>query len=288
MTGRYAYHTGMTSNQTGLMMPRMLKPAGYVTAQCGKWAQLPLQPGDWGFDEYLRFQGSGKYWNTQKNAKTYTLNGKEVPLRDGEYLPDRMHSFVVDFITRHKDQPFYVYYAMSHVHGQILPTPDTAPGTKDQFKIYQDNVTYMDKLVGKLIAELDRLKLRENTLILFAGDSRRQRHRPALVYAMHDQWRQSAFRPQAHDARMRCAGSLHCQLAGQGSGQPGDARPDQYLRFLPNARGNRRGNTAGWCDNGWPRFRTATVRSIAELAEGLDLCPVAPELVRPRHGLEIE
>ncbi len=179
MTGRYAYHTGMTSNQTGpllkpdkeVMMPRVLKPAGYVTAQCGKWAQLPLQPGDWGFDEYLRFQGSGQYWNTQPKAKTYTLNGKEVRLRAGEYLPDRMHQFVVDFITRHKDQPFYVYYAMSHVHAQILPTPDTAPGTKDRFKLYQDNVAYMDKLVGKLIAELDRLKLRENTLILFAGDN---------------------------------------------------------------------------------------------------------------------
>jgi arylsulfatase A len=179
MTGRYAYHTGMTSNQTGprlqpaneVMMPRLLKPAGYVTAQCGKWSQLPLEPGDWGFEEYLRFQGSGKYWNTQKGAKTYTLNGKEVPLRDGEYLPDRMQQFVVDFITRHKDQPFYVYYSMSHVHGQILPTPDSAAGTKDPFKIYQDNVAYMDKLVGKLMAELDHLNLRRNTLVVFAGDN---------------------------------------------------------------------------------------------------------------------
>ena len=179
MTGRYAYHTGMTGNDTGgllnpaneIMMPRVLKPAGYVTAQVGKWSQLPLQPGDWGFDEYLRFQGSGKYWNTQNGAKTYTLNGKEVPLRDSEYLPDTMHKFALDFITRHKDQPFYLYYAMSHVHGQILPTPDSAPGTKDQFKIYQDNVVYMDKLVGKLIAELDLLKLRDNTLVVFAGDN---------------------------------------------------------------------------------------------------------------------
>ncbi len=179
MTGRYAYHTGMTGNETGkslkpaneVMMPRLLKSAGYVTAQCGKWHQLSLQPGDWGFDEYLRFEGSGKYWNTQKEAKTYTLNGKEVPLKDGEYLPDRMHEFAVDFITRHKDQPFYLYYSLSHVHSQILPTPDTAPGTKDRFQIYQDNVTYMDKLVGKLIAELERLKLRDNTLILFAGDN---------------------------------------------------------------------------------------------------------------------
>src|ERR1035441_6580464 len=102
---------------------------------------------------------------------SYWLGGKEVQLRDGEYMPDRMHNFVVDFITRHKDHPFYVYYSMSHVHADILPTPDTAPGTKDAFIWFQDNVAYMDKLVGKLVAELDRLKLRENTLIVFAGDN---------------------------------------------------------------------------------------------------------------------
>ena len=128
MTGRYAFRTGMTSNQTGerlspaneIMMPTVLKSAGYVTAQVGKWNQLPLQPGDWGFDEYLRFKGSGLYWNTQPKAKTYTLNGKEIPLRDGEYLPDRMHEFVVDFIARHQDQPFYLY-SVSYTH-LTLPT----------------------------------------------------------------------------------------------------------------------------------------------------------------------
>lgn len=176
LTGRYAYRTGMTGNDSGpllkpaneTMTPRVLKPAGYVTAMCGKWSQLPLQPSAWGFDEYLRFKGSGKYWNTQAGNKTYTVNGKETPLRDGEYLPDTMHTFVVDFITRHKDEPFYVHYALSHVHSEILRTPDSAPDSKD---LYQDNVAYMDKLVGKLVAELDRLKLRGNTLIVFAGDN---------------------------------------------------------------------------------------------------------------------
>ena len=176
MTGRYAYRTGMTGNDSGplltpakeTMMPRVLKPAGYVTAMCGKWGQLPLQPSDWGFDEYLRFNGSGKYWNTQANNQAYTMNGKRTPLRDGEYLPDTMHTFVVDFITRHKEQPFYVYYSLSHVHNEILRTPDSAPDSKD---LYYDNVAYMDKLVGKLVTELERLKLRENTLIVFAGDN---------------------------------------------------------------------------------------------------------------------
>ncbi|MCX7008128.1 MAG: sulfatase-like hydrolase/transferase [Kiritimatiellaeota bacterium] len=176
MTGRYAFHTGMTgqrppasfkpANET--MLPKVLKPAGYVTGMVGKWSQLPLEPSHWGFDEYLRFQGSGKYWNTQDKNKTYTVNGKETPLLDGEYLPDKMNNFVVDFITRHKNEPFYLYYSMSHVHISIMRTPDSAPDSKD---LYYDNVAYMDKLVGKLLAELDRLKLRDNTLIVFAGDN---------------------------------------------------------------------------------------------------------------------
>ena len=178
MTGRYAFRTGMTSNDTGdllkpgneIMMPTVLKQAGYVTAQVGKWEQLPLQPSDWGFDEYLRFQGSGIYWNTQKKGKTYTVNGKEVPLLDGEYLPDKMQEFAVDFIRRHRDQPFYLYYPMSHVHKQILPTPDSKPGENIN-QLYQDNVAYMDKLVGKLVAEVDRLNLRKKTLIIFSSDN---------------------------------------------------------------------------------------------------------------------
>lgn len=109
------------------------------------------EPADWGFDEYLRFNKSGKYWNTQEDNKTYTLNGKEVPLQDGEYLPDRMHTFAVDFINRNKENPFYLYYAMSHVHDPILHTPDSKPGEKDRAQLYKDNVAYMDKLVGKLL-----------------------------------------------------------------------------------------------------------------------------------------
>ncbi len=178
LTGRYGFHTGMTGNdkesqkvlETGgeTMIPKVLKAAGYVTASVGKWSQVPLLPGDWGFDEYLSIQGSGKYWNSQDNGDGYTVNGTKVPLLDGEYLPDQMHAFAVDFITRHRDRPFFLYYPMSHVHNEILRTPDSAPDSTDYFT---DNVVYMDKLVGRLVAELDRLKLRDNTLVFFVGDN---------------------------------------------------------------------------------------------------------------------
>ena len=178
MTGRYGFHTGMAGQRpppsfnpnTETMMPKVLKSAGYVTGMVGKWSQLPLEPSHWGFDEYLRFQGSGKYWNTQDHNQAYTLNGKQVALKDKEYLPDTMHDFASEFIRRHKSEPFYLYYSMSHVHISIMPTPDSVPGANSK-NLYADNVAYMDKLVGKLIAELDRLKLRDNTLIVFAGDN---------------------------------------------------------------------------------------------------------------------
>ena len=174
LTGRYPFRTGMISNQSGsvvkpeneIMMPKVMRQAGYVTASVGKWSQLPLQPGDWGFDEYLRFVGSGKYWASQD--PTYTLNGKKVDLPEGRYVPDVMHEFLVDFITRHKSQPFYVHYPMSHIHGPIMRTPDTPPDGED---LYADNVAYMDKLVGKLVDELERLKLRDKTLLIFVGDN---------------------------------------------------------------------------------------------------------------------
>lgn len=176
LTGRYPFRTGATNQDaTGeftpaaeTMMPKVLKQAGYVTAAIGKWGQLPLGPAEFGFDRYLKFQGSGAYWNTQKKAETYEVDGKKIPLRDKEYLPDVMHRLAVDFITENRNRPFYLYYSLSHVHTEILPTPDSAPDSQD---LYADNVRYMDKLIGQFLAELDRLGLGDNTVVVFMGDN---------------------------------------------------------------------------------------------------------------------
>jgi arylsulfatase A len=187
LTGRYPFRTGLIDNQSAeaiqpdreTMIPTVLKQAGYASVQVGKWGQMSLGPAQWGFDEHLVFKGSGRYWTEQNPAKrnrkraaqtAYTENGKPKPLAAGEYLPDRMHTFLVDFIRRHQQRPFFAYYCLSHIHGPILRTPDSRPGaTPDQ--LYADNVVYMDKLVGRLLDELDRLKLREKTLVVFTGDN---------------------------------------------------------------------------------------------------------------------
>lgn len=176
LTGRYAFRTGATS-QVGasllnpskeILIPSVLKEAGYITSAIGKWNQLPLNPSDFGFDDYLKFRGSGVYWNKEKKVEQYTVNGKNILLKDNEYMPDIMHDHLVNFISRNANRPFYIHYALSHIHGKIQPTPDSKPGSKN---LYEDNIAYMDKLVGKLIMALDSLNLRDNTLIVFMGDN---------------------------------------------------------------------------------------------------------------------
>ena len=212
LTGRYAFRSGaVTQDACGsiiregakaeVMAPTVLKKAGYTSAMIGKWGQI-LPSGDaaqWGFDHMLSFKASGIYWNktaaatwvqkyglagdkdgesgVRANPGPYNIDAKKLMMSDTEYMPDLMHDDAIAFLNQHKDKPFFLYYSMSHVHSQILPTPDSAPpdlstdAATRYNQVYADNITYMDKLVGKLLAELDRLKLRENTVIFFMGDN---------------------------------------------------------------------------------------------------------------------
>jgi len=179
MTGRYGFRTGAVNQDmvsdikpsAETMMPAILKKAGYTTSMIGKWGQLPSDPAAFGFDDYLRFFGSGVYVSRPDKKDKYVINGKEALLKKQEYMPDLMHDHLVDFMAKHKTDPFYLYYSLTHVHGEIIATPDSKSGTTDYKELYADNIAYMDKLVGKLIHALDSLKLRDNTLIVFMGDN---------------------------------------------------------------------------------------------------------------------
>lgn len=180
LTGCYPFRSGLNRNgiwpkkqispEKQVMLSTVLKKAGYVTASVGKWGQMPLGPGEWGFDEHLKIAVSDRYWATKEDS-TYQLNGKSVPIAEGEYVPDTAHKFLVDFITRHQNLPFFIYYPMLHMHAKLMRTPDTKPGATHPAELFEDNIAYMDKLVGQLAAHLDGLKLRDKTLIIFTGDN---------------------------------------------------------------------------------------------------------------------
>ncbi|MFA5189312.1 MAG: sulfatase-like hydrolase/transferase [Verrucomicrobiia bacterium] len=197
MFGRFAFRTGVLDNGCGaaakpdkeVCIAKTLKQAGYATALAGKWSQLScLETAEegraWGFDEFLRWDKSKgeRYWKPALNK-----NGQPVPVTNESYAPDMFHEFVVDFIKRHRDEPFFVYYPTTLIHGPILATPDSKEGAKSKAEgkpkskgerkdkgenpLYIDNIAYLDKLVGKLVAALDEMNLREKTLIVFTGDN---------------------------------------------------------------------------------------------------------------------
>ena len=179
MTGRYAFRTGGIGNGSWRNggpgaksadeqpMAKLLKQAGYATGQSGKWRQVGETPRDWGFDEYMTDPTAGGwYWEN-----SFIKNGETVKTDTVMYNPDQIQAFSIDFIKRHKDQPFFLYYAMHLVHTPTLHTPDSAKGAKDGPELYDDNIAYMDKQVGALVAELEKLGLREKTLVMFSGDN---------------------------------------------------------------------------------------------------------------------
>jgi arylsulfatase A len=180
-TGRYAFRTGGLTNQTAgqpvskdeYPLARILTEAGYDTCHAGKWRQMGQTPADWGFGEYITDNTAGG-WYWQKN---YTKNGQPVETPEDVYCPDVYHDFAVDFLRRHAPKgsasakPFYLYYASHLIHGPIVRTPDSKPEEKDPTTLYNDNVAYLDKQVGALVAEIDKLGLRENTLIVFSADN---------------------------------------------------------------------------------------------------------------------
>src|SRR5688500_9465040 len=180
MTGLYNIRNYV---EFGAMDPKaktfahLLKEAGYATAVCGKW-QIGLEPDSpqkFGFDEAFL------WWHTRRASRYpnpgFDHNGVAKQFK-GAYGPKVVSDFALDFITRHKDAPFFLYYPMMLTHGPFQPTPDSAAwnpafGERDGHDVrhFADMTAYMDKMVGELIAKLDALGLRENTLVLFLGDN---------------------------------------------------------------------------------------------------------------------
>lgn len=178
-----------------LTFGKVLKSAGYATAMSGKWqltGKLPTLVVENGFDEYCMWayhhnlppgvEHKGGYENprTRKTSRYWhasiVRNGEYVPTTIDDYGPDIYTDFVIDFARRHRDEPFFIYYPMALTHGPFYSTPATDPNRKEKFRSskrekFQENVEYLDGLVGRIVDAIEQLGLRGNTVIMFTGDN---------------------------------------------------------------------------------------------------------------------
>src|SRR2546423_3445623 len=152
-------------------LPRILQAAGYVTGHFGKW-HISGGPGspkseEYGFTEAKRAEDweGGSLWDVQRRPESSKL------------IIDR----TIEFIERHKDQPFYVNTWLLDVHAILNPTDEqlrpykqlTIEGVRftSPMGIFASAATDADMHVGRLLKKIDELGLAQNTIVIFSSDN---------------------------------------------------------------------------------------------------------------------
>lgn len=183
LTGRQPFRCGMTQNpapdggpdadklalpEREVILPQVLKRAGYATALIGKW-HLGHQPGrlptDRGFDEYYGIPYSNDMRPVQVLAGTQVA---EYPVVQAT-LTTRYAQKAADFMRRHRTQPFFLELA------EAMPHKPLAAAEKHYQKsgagLYGDALADLDESVGTVLDTLKELGLEERTLVLFTSDN---------------------------------------------------------------------------------------------------------------------
>jgi arylsulfatase A len=196
-------------------LAEMLKPLGYATACIGKWglgmADTEGNPNQQGFDYfygYLDQKQAHNYYPTHlwENGKRVELNNKPLTVHTkiasgqasdnvfnsfigNEYSVEMMAKNAGQFITSRKDEPFFLYYALTLPHLALQIPREELELYKDKLQdtpylgdkgycpvkyphaTYAAMITYLDKKAGEIMNQIDALGKRENTLIIFTSDN---------------------------------------------------------------------------------------------------------------------
>ena len=191
LTGRYPLRAGVVNNvgNKGLPGPQItiaetLKAAGYATAHIGKWhigADAQSNPNAQGFDYSFGHMGGCIdgyshffYWSGPNRHDLYR-NGKEV-FENGRLFLDLMVEEAGQFMEAHKQEPFFIYFAPNAPHYPYQGEPEWldayakagAPYPRD---LYASFLSTLDERIGTLLAKLDALGLREDTIIIYQSDN---------------------------------------------------------------------------------------------------------------------
>jgi arylsulfatase A-like enzyme len=185
MTGRYQTRYGNEFNPgavaghglaiTETTMAERMKAAGYVTGLVGKWhlGEAPrFRPQRRGFVDYFGFLAGAHPYFPGRGAPIF--RGTQQ-VAEKQYLTDAFGREAVDFIGRHKKEPFFLYLAFNAVHRPMEATEDRLKkfaSIKDETRrTYAAMTLAMDEAVGQVLAKLRAEKLEEDTLIFFLSDN---------------------------------------------------------------------------------------------------------------------
>ena len=166
-------------NPSEVTVAERLKEKGYATQMVGKWHlgdQPEFLPTRQGFDHYLGIPYSNDMLKKSAETKVPVVpllrDEKIVELMDGEGQRRMVELYTkeaVDFIGRHKDQPFYLYFAHNAVHTPIYP--GAAFAGKSQNGRFGDWVEEVDWSVGQVLDALRAQGLDKDTIVVFTSDN---------------------------------------------------------------------------------------------------------------------
>ena len=201
LTGRYAVRSGTHSvpfggvadglTQWEVTMAEALSSAGYATALYGKWhlgSNNGRLPNDQGFDEWYGiprttdealWPGSPGYSPTIMPPEQLMEGRKGEKSRDVKVYDLEQRRLIDAEITRRSiafmerqvqaKKPFFAYATMTQPHLPTLPNPAFAGKTGNGN--WADMLAEMDHNVGQMLDAVDRLGIRDNTIVIFASDN---------------------------------------------------------------------------------------------------------------------
>lgn len=159
-------------------IPELLKEQGYSTAIFGKWhlGVKDLMPRTHGFDEFFGIPYShdmwpphGKEWGELYLYENETKVYHQQTIEDQALLTQKMADHALDFIRRKRNSPFFLYVPFPMPHVPVIASK--AFRGKTGKGPYADTVAELDDAVGRILAELKKLKLDRNTLVTFSSDN---------------------------------------------------------------------------------------------------------------------
>jgi arylsulfatase A-like enzyme len=167
-------------NDSEMTIAEVLKPKGYATAIFGKWHlghHPQFLPTRHGFDEYFGLPYSNDMWpNHPQAAKGFY---PDLPLIENEkvvqFMPDQTQlttwytERAVRFIEKNKDKPFLLYLPHTMPHVPLFVSDKFKGKTKQG--LYGDVIEEIDWSVGQVLDALKRLKLDNDTLVIFTSDN---------------------------------------------------------------------------------------------------------------------